>query len=187
MFNIPILLCVDLQKEFITPHRPWADPRGEAIAETCRQVIAAARAHDWFVVHTQLHRGGPLIDGEGLPQAIKGCEPRPGEVVLKRAGISAYAHPDLEGVLEGGGPDGAVMIGFSGPMSLTTTLYDAVDRGHKVSLLREACGSTEVGEWDADHTRELCLATAQKLNRLVSQADFAGQLGEVQSSVSRRA
>ena len=187
MFNIPVLLCVDLQMEFIAPNRPWADPKGEAVAAVSRLVIENARKNNWFVVHTQLHRGGPLMDSESLPQTIKGCEPKPGEVVLRRAGVSAYSHPDLEGVLESCGADGAVMIGFSGPMSLTTTLYDAADRGHKVSLLQEACGASETDEWTADQNRQLCMVSADKLGRLTSLTAHDGQLGTLHNITMRRA
>ncbi|PWE17398.1 hypothetical protein DDZ18_06860 [Marinicauda salina] len=185
VFGIPVLLCMDLQMEFVARHRPWADPDGEAIAAVCADILANARRSGWHVVHTQLHRGGPMIPGQGLPQAVPGCEPRPGEVLLKRAGVSAYAHPELESVLDGAMESGVVMMGFSAPMSLTTTLYDAQDRGHRLSLLEEAVGSAEVGEWSAHHTRLLCIETARKLGRLVRRAEFNGDLGETPSLAAR--
>ena len=174
---MPVLLCVDLQMEFIAPGRPWADPDGDEIAARCADVLDNARSNGWLVVHTQLHRGGPMLDGDGLPASIPGCAPRPGEVLLKRAGVSAYAHPDMDGVMAGCLAEGAIMIGFTAPMSLTTTLYDAEDRGHQLALLEEACGSAHVGEWGAEHTRALCVATARKLQRSATLHDFAGALG----------
>ncbi|WP_375283979.1 cysteine hydrolase family protein [Marinicauda pacifica] len=172
----PILLCMDLQQEFVVPGRPWADPEGEEIAEICVTVLRAAREAGWTIIHSQLHRGGPMLDGQGLHQSILGCEPKPGEVLLRRAGISAYAHPELDSIMQGA-TSGVVMIGFSAPMSLTTTLYDAEDRGQPLKLLEEACGSAEVGDWSAEHTRGLCIATARKLNRSVTRDDFADVFG----------
>lgn len=172
----PVLLCLDLQQEFVVPGRPWADPDGEEIAEVCVAVLKAAREAGWTIVHSQLHRGGPMLAGEGLHQSIPGCEPRPGEVLLRRAGISAYAHPDLDSIMEGAS-GGVVMIGFSAPMSLTTTLYDAEERGHSLQLLEEACGSADVGDWSAEHTRGLCIATARKLERSTTRDGFADVFG----------
>ena len=178
VLGVPVLLCVDLQMEFIAPGRPWADPDGEEVAAVCIGVLQQARRSGWAIVHTQLHRGGPMLDGRSaLSASIPGCAPRPEEVLLKRAGVSAFAHPDLDGILAGCAEEGAVMIGFTAPISLTTTLYDAADRGHNLKLLQEACGAAHVGEWGVEHTRALCIATAKKLNRLTSLADHHGALG----------
>ncbi|MEO1039421.1 MAG: isochorismatase family protein [Pseudomonadota bacterium] len=180
VLGTPLLLCVDLQMEFIAPGRPWADPDGEELAQSCISVLDHARRSGWTIVHTQLHQGGPMLEGGGaMPRSIPGCAPRREEVLLKRAGISAFAHPDLDGVLAACQEEGSVMIGFTAPMSLTTTLYDAADRGHSLKLLEEACGAAHVGEWGAEHTRALCLATAEKLGRLTSLADYDGALGQL--------
>ncbi|TGY87771.1 isochorismatase family protein [Marinicauda algicola] len=172
----PVLLCVDLQQEFVVPGRPWADPDGEDIAEVCIAVLGAARQAGWQLVHSQLHRGGPMLAGEGLHQSIPGCEPKPGEVLLRRAGISAYAHPDLDSIMESASA-GVVMIGFSAPMSLTTTLYDAEERGHPLRLLEEACGSADVGDWSAEHTRGLCIDTARRLGRATTRSEYRDVFG----------
>lgn len=172
----PILLCVDLQQEFVVPGRPWADPDGDEIAQVCVAALAAARGAGWQVVHSQLHRGGAMLAGTGLHASIPGCEPRPGEVLLRRAGVSAYAHPDLDAIMESAS-GGVVMIGFSAPMSLTTTLFDAEERGHPLTLLEEACGSADVGDWSAEHTRGLCIANARKLGRATTRDHFREVFG----------
>lgn len=174
MPGTPVLLCLDLQQEFVAPGRPWSDPDGEDVALICAQVIEAARTAGWSLVHVQLHQGAPMIAGHGLTQPIPGCEPRPGEVLLRRAGVSAYAHPDLDGILEGGDAASAFVIGFSAPMSMTATLFDAADRIHTLSLIEEAVGAADVGEWGAEHTRALCIDTARKMHRAVRLADVKG-------------
>ncbi|MCC5996607.1 MAG: isochorismatase family protein [Oceanicaulis sp.] len=167
MPGVPVLLCLDLQQEFIAPGRPWADPDGDGVAQMCTRIISGAREAGWLLVHAHLYQGAPMIAGHGLTQPIPGCEPRPGEVLLRRAGVSAYAHPDLDGILDGGGSGRAYLIGFSAPMSLTATLFDAADRGHPLTLIEEAVGAADVGEWGAEHTRALCTDTARKMDRAV--------------------
>lgn len=176
ILSVPLLLCVDLQQEFIAPGRPFADPEGDLIAATCADLISKARKAGWTVVHAQLHQGGPVIAGHGLTQSIAGCEPRPGEVLLRRAGVSAFAHPELDGVLESSMGSEAYMIGFSAPMSLTSTLYDASDRGVRLSLVEGAIGGADVGEWAADETRALCCETARRLGRSVTLENVQAEL-----------
>ncbi|MCR9128158.1 MAG: isochorismatase family protein [Alphaproteobacteria bacterium] len=168
ILTVPLLLCMDLQQEFVAPGRPFADPDGDEISAVCADLIAQARRAGWTVVHAQLHQGGPVIAGHGLTQPIPGCEPRPGEVLLRRAGVSAFAHPDMEGILESSMGAEAYMIGFSAPMSLTSTLYDAEDRRVRLSLVEGAIGGADVGEWAAGDTRALCCDTARRLSRAVT-------------------
>lgn len=42
LLGVPVLVCLDLQMEFVAPGRPWADPDGEAVSATCADVIARA-------------------------------------------------------------------------------------------------------------------------------------------------
>ena len=173
--GVPVLVCLDLQMEFVAEGRPWTDPQGERIAQVSASILSEARAANWSIVHVQLHPGGPIMADRGLYQPALGCEPRPGEILLRRAGVSAYAHPDLSGILEGAMGATAYLMGFSAPTSLTATLYDAEERMHPLNLIEEAVGSADVGEWSADHTRALCMDTASKLHRLVSRSSLFGE------------
>ena len=172
LLDTPVLLCLDLQMEFVAPGRPFADPDADAIAALCGDLIREARMAGWSVVHAQLHQGGPLIAGHGMTEPIKGCEPRPEEVLLRRAGVSAFAHPDLDGVLESGMGSGAYVIGFSAPLSLTATILDADDRGHRLSLVEEAIGGADVSEWSAEESRALCIDTARRIKRSLTVSEL---------------
>lgn len=181
----PLLFCLDLQQEFVTPGRPWADPYGDEISYPCSLVLKSARDAGWTIAHSQLHRGAPMMDGPGcMPQSIPGCEPRPGEVLLKRAGISAYAHPDMDELLSfdmmsESRAIRAIMIGFSASTSLKTTLYDARDRGHKLYLLEEAVGSSDTPEWSAEEARALCVKAARDLNLSCTKFAYDEVLGHL--------
>lgn len=183
-YDEPLLVCIDLQQEFVTPGRPWADPDGDEISQVCAETLKAAREAKWEIIHLVFHRGTPMMDGACLPGPIPGCEPLKGERVLKRSGVSAYSHPDVEHLLvpnldpEGPQPK-CIMIGFNAATSLTTTLYDAQDRCHDLNLLEEACGASDSGDWSAEHSRALCIKTARDLGRSVRKGAFPGILDHV--------
>ncbi|MFW6299425.1 MAG: cysteine hydrolase family protein [Oceanicaulis sp.] len=177
LLGVPVLVCLDLQMEFIAPGRPFADPDGDAVGAVCADIIKRARAANWTVVHAQLHQGGPLMAGMGMTQPIPGCEPRPGEVLLRRAGVSAYAHPDLDGILEGALGARAYLMGFSAGTSLNTTLFDAQDRGHDLVLIEDAVGAADVGEWASNENRALCVDTARSMGRAVQLAEIRDLAG----------
>jgi len=167
LLGVPVLVCLDLQQEFTAPGRPWADPDGEAVGRVCAEIIARARREGWTLIHVQLHQGGPLMAGMGITHPISGCEPRPGEVLLRRAGVSAYAHPDLDGIMEGGLGSDSYLIGFSAGTSLNSTLFDAQDRGHALTLIEEAVGAADVGEWASEENRALCIDSARRMGRAI--------------------
>jgi len=184
----PVLICVDLQEEFATAGRPWADPDAGRIAAVCRRVIAGARTAGWRLVHTRLETGGPMADGGGLKRVIAGCEPMAEEILLRRPGVSIFSHPEMDGLLAEAGEAGVpvVMTGFCAPMSLSASLFDAHDRGRPLALLEDACGGATIGAWSARETRLFCAATAAKLGRLTHLGDF-GALQTSGSNVVRLA
>lgn len=171
----PVLICVDLQQEFATPGRPWADPDAGRVVAVCRRAIAGAREAGWRLVHTHLASGGPMANGDGLARVIPGCQPHPGEVLLRRPGVSIFSHPEMEPLLAEAEADGApvVMAGFCAPMSLSASLFDAHDRSRPLALLDEACGGADIGRWSAAQTRAMCMDTAAKLGRLAHLGAFS--------------
>lgn len=173
--GVPVLLCLDLQMEFVAPNRTWSDPEGERIASVCASILSEARAAGWAIVHAQMHPGGPIMAGHGLHQSAPGCEPLAGEVLLRRAGVSAYSHPDLDGIMECAMGAPVYVIGFSASTSMTATFLDAGERLHPLNMVEEAIGAAEVGDWSADHNRALCLETARRVGRLASRSEMFGK------------
>ena len=170
----PVLLCMDLQAEFAAPGRPFADPDGEVVGAHCAQLIEAVRIRGWTVIHALGHAGSAIMPVGGLQATLPGCGPNAGDVVLRRAGVSAFSHPDLDDLLESGASGGVYMIGFSAPISLTSTLFDALDRRRPIYLVEDAIGAADIGDWSADHTRALCIDTARRMERAVRIAELPG-------------
>ena len=146
--GVPVLLCLDLQMEFVAPNRTWSDPEGERIASICASILNEARAAGWAIVHSQMHPGGSIMEGHGLHQSAPGCEPLAGEVLLRRAGVSAYSHPDLDGIMECAMGAPVYVLGFSASTSMTATFLDADERLHPLHMVQEAIGAAEVGDED---------------------------------------
>ncbi len=168
MNTLATLICVDLQEEFVLPGRPWADPQGPEVLDACRRALQAAREARWRIAHAHLKRGGPMTDPRALVCPASGCRPEPGEILLRRPGVSIFSHPETcELVAEAADSEAPViMLGFSAPMSLSASLFDAHDRGLPLSLLKGAAGGANIGAWRAQETRDFCEAIAAKLGRL---------------------
>ena len=170
--NRPVLICMDLHREFITPGRPWADPDGERVSKQCSKIMQHGRANAWTLIHIQLDRDAPFLFRAQLDQIITGCEPRADEVSLQRAGVSAYSHLDVFDILESLKHRDIYLIGFSAPTSITHTLFDAKANSHLIKIVESAIGSMDLEDWGAKYARLLCFDTAKRLGRFESLADL---------------
>lgn len=186
MKTLATLICVDLQEEFVLPGRPWADPQAPQVLEVCRAALTAARAARWRIAHAHLHRGGPMTDPRALSRPASGFRPEPDEVLLRRTGVSIFSHPETCEIAAEAAACQApvVMVGFSAPMSLSASLFDAHDRGLPLSLLKGAAGGADIGAWRAQETRHFCEAIAARLGRL-ADAERIGLDGSRSARVLR--
>ncbi|MBX3567883.1 MAG: isochorismatase family protein [Rhizobiaceae bacterium] len=152
------LLCIDLQEEHRCDERYLVDGYGDVLAKVAR-LQAAARAVGVAVVHlayivdagkVPLRRFHPLMaDGRSAfsdaadPGTAICPEVAPvgGEAVLVKANASAFSHADFEPVLQERAIETLIVTGVWTEACVAATVKDAVDRGFRVVLVKDACGS----------------------------------------------
>ncbi len=91
---------------------------------------------------------------EGSPdhEILDELKPRPGERVLNKTSIGAFASTGLDHLLRSLGKDQLYMTGISTNMCVETTAREAADRGYAVTLLEDACATTHEELHDATIT-----------------------------------
>ena len=75
-------------------------------------------------------------------EIIDELQPRPGESVLNKTSIGAFASTGLDHLLRSLGREQLYMTGVSTNMCVETTAREAADRGYLVTLVEDACGAT---------------------------------------------
>ncbi|MBS0384334.1 MAG: isochorismatase family protein, partial [Proteobacteria bacterium] len=90
----PWLLCLNLQREFIMPGRPFYAPAGPAAATSARRCLSRARDYGWTIVHVQTDAARRARSDE-FARPIDGLEPLPSEPLFRIAQRSAFANDDL--------------------------------------------------------------------------------------------
>ncbi len=165
------LLVIDMQRDFLEPGG-MAAVEGEdisqlqAVAPTVADITAAARRCEIPVIHTRegyapdlsdvtamkAERGsvgnqGPLgrflIRGEPGHDFAAGLKPAPGELVIDKAGFSAFYRTDLETRLHSAGIDRLIICGITTQCCVHSTLRDAVDRGFYCLTVADACAAID--------------------------------------------
>ncbi|WP_439815432.1 cysteine hydrolase family protein [Zavarzinia sp. CC-PAN008] len=86
--------------------------------------------------------GRLLIRGEAGWDIIPELAPQPGEVLVDKAGYSAFHATDLERILKVREIRHLVLCGVTTDVCVHSTLRDATDRGYECLVVRDACAAT---------------------------------------------
>ncbi len=90
-------------------------------------------------------------------EIVDELKPRPGEHVLRKTTIGAFASTGIDSLLRALGCEQLYLTGVSTNMCVETTAREAADRGYLVTLVEDACGTTH---------EDLHLVTMRNFQRL---------------------
>ena len=103
-------------------------------------------------------------------------KPLPGEHVLRKTTIGAFASTNIDSLLRALGCEQLYLTGVSTNMCVETTAREAADRGYGVTLVEDACGTTH------EDLHRVTMRNFQRLFGRVRSCDEA--LAELQSAVA---
>ena len=164
--NRTALLLMDFQNDIVTNGGALAASEDEALERidkviaTANNVANIARGAGIPVIHVAVGRmsGDPpqnphmpiqrfiaqtdaLVHGSDGFAFHPNAQPGPGETVIVKRSVSAFAGTDLAPQLQGQGIDTIVLCGFATHMVVEGTARDAADRGYRVIALEDCCAS----------------------------------------------
>jgi nicotinamidase-related amidase len=152
------LILVDLQEEQrADPY--YVVPNLDAVLGNARGLLEAARANGVRVVHVAYKRdfvavprrpfepvtaeGRPTFSDVASPLSAicREVAPRTGETVIEKNDASAFSTGELEPLLREAGVDWIIVAGVWTEACVAATVRDAIPRGLRVLLVKDACGS----------------------------------------------
>lgn len=98
--------------------------------------------------------------------------PLPGELVVRKTSIGAFASTGIDNLLRALGCEQLYMTGVSTNMCVETTAREAADRGYLVTLVEDACATTH-----ADLHAATLRNFARLFGRVRSSAEVADEIG----------
>ena len=106
-------------------------------------------------------------------EIIDELKPLPGEHVVSKTSVGAFASTAIDSLLRALGAQQLYMVGVSTNMCVETTAREAADRGFQVTLVEDACGTTFA------ELHEVTMRNFQRLfGRVTSTAQTLGELKE---------
>lgn len=166
----PWLLCLNLNREYVTPGRPLFAEAGGSAAACARTLLNSARRRGWAVAHVQSRRGR-LANAEAFQRPIEGLEPLPSEPLFFVRHRSALAHLDLRARVSAERPPVVYLIGFTLAHEGLATLFDAADLGLSLRIVADAVASPPIGDRTATEIDRAALAIAASLSGVANSSE----------------
>ncbi|MGQ0533765.1 MAG: cysteine hydrolase family protein [Caulobacteraceae bacterium] len=165
----PWLLCLNLNREYVTPGRPLHAQSGALAASHARTLLYGARERGWTIVHVQGKRG--RLSNTDFARPIEGLEPLPSEPLFLVRQKSALAHPDLRARLSADRPSALYLIGFTLAHEGLATFFDAVDLGLSPRIVADAMASPSIGDRSSTEIDRAALAIAAALSGVTNSSE----------------
>jgi len=154
------LLLIDLQNEY-RPGAAWPIAAYDSVLANAARLIAEARARGVAAIHAQAWvrpeersactlKEETLAGDESIRSAVAGdwgaeicveVAAVEGDIVIHKHWPSAFRHTALESLLRELGIENLVVAGVLTESCVAETVYDAIDLGFRVWLVKDACGS----------------------------------------------
>ena len=141
-----ILVLIDIQKEYVTPGRPYYLSGIEPSLENSRQLLEFARKNDWERIHIQ-HSNGNAAERFN-PQTehfdfVDGFSPINSEKHFLKRDFSCYSSPEfsayVSALFTSEEPEPNIyLIGYNTVMCCLSTLEEARRKKHKMHLVKDA-------------------------------------------------
>ena len=165
----PILVCADLQTEYLTEGRSHVISDAEAITSRCTELLSLWRDNLWPIMHLKRIANASWFNpASNLTDWIAELKPRPGELAFEHPLPSAYSSARFAEYMSNMRNIRCVLLGFSLDETILSTVVDGFHRSHRYQVVSDAV---------ACRRRGVCDATSYKLAVVKVICNYAGIQG----------
>jgi len=144
-----VLICADLQVEYLTSGRRHLILDGDAAIMRCLELLALWRSNLWPVMHLKRVAEAAWFDPSSrLTEWIAEAKPRPGEMTFEHALPSAYSSSRFADHMSSLRNVRCVVMGFSLDETILATVVEGFHRSHRYRVVDNAvaCRQPVTGE-----------------------------------------
>ncbi|MGY4624913.1 isochorismatase family protein [Bradyrhizobium sp. USDA 4486] len=146
----PILICADLQVEYLTPGRRHLIHDGDAATVRCLELLTLWRSNLQPVMHLKrIAQAAWFNPASRLTDWIEEARPRPGEMTFEHPLPSAYSSARFVDYMSNIRNVRCVLIGFSLDETILATAIDGFHRSHRYQVIGDAVACRQAGTGDA--------------------------------------
>ena len=145
-----ILVCADLQIEYLTEGRRHVIADADAISSRCLELMTLWRNNLWPILHLKrIAQAAWFNPASNLTNWIADLKPRPGELAFEHPLPSAYSSTRFAEYMANMKNIRCVVLGFSVDETILSTVIDGFHRSHRYQIVSDAVASRRLGTGDA--------------------------------------
>lgn len=172
----PILVLIDIQREYTTPGRPFYLNGIDSSLENCNEILTLARDKDWTIVHIKhLKAGSPIFNPESEHSDFAtGFEPSAGETIITKDLYSCYSAEEFRRLMETTDAEHIYIIGYNSIMCCLSTVIDGYHRGNTLTFIEDASLAKATAEFDeADmHKHSISIIKTARYANVITTDDL---------------
>lgn len=148
--DLLILVCADLQAEYLTEGRSHFIADAGAITSRCLELMMHWRNNLWPVLHLKrIAQAAWFNPASNLTDWIGDLKPRPGELTFEHPLPSAYSSARFAEYMSNMRSIRCVLLGFSLDETILSTVVDGFHRSHRYQVVGDAVACRHRGVGDA--------------------------------------
>ncbi len=146
----PILVCADLQTEYLTEGRSHVIADADAITLRCLELMTLWRGNLWPIIHLKrIAQAAWFNPASNLTDWIATLKPKPGELTFEHPLPSAYSSTRFAEYMSNMRNVRCVLSGFSLDETILSTVVDGFHRSHRYQVVSDATACRRPGAEDA--------------------------------------
>ena len=176
----PILVCADLQTEYLTEGRSHVITDAEAIMSRCLELMTLWRGNLWPVVHLKrIAQAAWFNPASNLTNWIAELKPRPGELTFEHPLPSAYSSTRFAEYMSNIRSIRCVLLGFSLDETILATVIDGFHRSHRYQVASDAVACRRAGVGDAASYKLAIVKAIGNFAGVQASAELIGASGRI--------
>jgi nicotinamidase-related amidase len=176
----PILVCADLQVEYLTPGRRHVVLDGDAATARCLELLTLWRDNLWPVMHLKrIAQVAWFNPASRLTDWIAETKPRPGEITFAHPLPSAYSSSRFVDYMSSIRALRCVLIGFSLDETILATVVEGFHRSHRYQVVGDAVACRQPGMGEAAAYKQSVVNVIGNFATIQSSAELIRTSGAV--------
>ena len=168
-----ILVCADLQIEYLTEGRRHVIADADAISSRCLELMTLWRNNLWPILHLKrIAQAAWFNPASNLTNWIAELKPRPGELAFEHPLPSAYSSTRFAEYMANMRNIRCVVLGFSLDETILSTVIDGFHRSHRYQIVSDAVACRRLGTGDAASYKMAVVKVIGNFAGIVESADL---------------
>ena len=169
----PILVCADLQTEYLTEGRRHVIADADAITSRCLELLTLWRNNLWPIIHLKrIAQAAWFNPASNLTNWIADLMPRPGELAFEHPLPSAYSSTRFAEYMANMRNIRCVLSGFSLDETILSTVVDGFHRSHRYQIVSDAVACRRLGTGDPASYKMAVIKVIGNFAGVVESADL---------------